>query len=51
MWLIYDAVSGSIGGVANDILVISSAVIGIIRLDIDHKKKDVQAENDTADNT
>ena len=33
LWLIYDAISGTIGGVINDILVIASAVVGIIRLD------------------
>lgn len=33
LWLVYDAISGTIGGVINDILVIASAVVGIIRLD------------------
>ena len=33
LWLIYDAISGSIGGAINDILVIASAIVGIIRLD------------------
>ena len=33
LWLVYDARHGSIGGVINDILVIASAIVGIIRLD------------------
>jgi hypothetical protein len=33
LWLIYDIITLSIGGALNDILVIVSTVIGIIRLD------------------
>ena len=33
LWLVYDAISGTIGGAINDILVIVSAIVGIIRLD------------------
>lgn len=33
MWLIYDCIFFSIGGVLNDIVIITSTVIGIIRLD------------------
>ena len=37
MWLIYDISAGTIGGALNDVLVICSTIIGMIRLD--RKKK------------
>lgn len=33
MWVVYDGLAGTIGGTINDLLVIVSSVIGIIRLD------------------
>ena len=42
MWVIYDGMAGTIGGVINDLLVIASSVIGLFRYD---RKKKVAAEN------
>ncbi|MBP3395656.1 MAG: YgjV family protein [Clostridia bacterium] len=33
MWVVYDGLAGTIGGTINDLLVIASSIIGIIRLD------------------
>ena len=42
MWVIYDGIAGSIGGVINDLLVIASSLIGLFRYD---RKKTAVAEN------
>ena len=42
MWVIYDGLAGTIGGVINDLLVIVSSVIGLFRYD---RKKAVAAES------
>ncbi|MBE6597052.1 MAG: YgjV family protein [Ruminococcaceae bacterium] len=39
LWLIYDVLHFSIGGMLNDLMVITSTVIGIIRLDIKREEK------------
>lgn len=44
MWVIYDGLAGSIGGVINDLLVIVSSVVGLIRYD---RKKVVASEENT----
>jgi hypothetical protein len=44
MWVIYDGLAGSIGGVINDLLVIVSSVVGLIRYD---RKKVVVSEENT----
>lgn len=43
MWVVYDGLAGTIGGTINDLLVIASSVIGIIRLD---KKKKAPEEQE-----
>ena len=45
MWVVYDGLAGSIGGVINDLLVIASSIIGLVRHD---RNKTVAAEK-TAD--
>ena len=44
MWVIYDGLAGSIGGVINDLLVIVSSVVGLIRYD---RKKVAASEENT----
>ena len=44
LWVVYDAISGTIGGVINDIFVIVSAIVGIIRFD---KTKKLDLQNTT----
>ena len=43
LWLIYDGLSGSIAGAANDVLVIVSTVVGMIRFD----RKKIEKEQQT----
>ena len=40
LWVIYDGLAGTIGGVINDLLVIVSSVVGIIRLDLKKKNQE-----------
>ena len=45
LWLVYDIMSFSIGGALNDVLVITSTIIGIIRLDRKKKNESVSETN------
>lgn len=46
LWLIYDCLHFSIGGILNDLMIITSTVIGIFRLDVERKNKVVTENTD-----
>ncbi len=44
LWLIYDCIHFSIGGVLNDLMIIISTVVAIFRLDVKREKKVLKAK-------
>ena len=44
LWVIYDGLAGTIGGVINDLLVIVSSVVGLVRFDRKGKKEQTQEQ-------